>query len=166
MSLNIDGVLSENSPESVKIGVLEFKSIVSLGVEYRSADGGEDVIRPRTVANSYTPQGYTDLPRMTVVTVLLDVDNAVAELIAHGYYNHNGSGQPLSDGSNAALTAEFKFVEKRVDDLVRTVSFVAANSKIAAVKTNAVNLDKPTTEIKIFSYGLVSYGLWQTRTVP
>jgi len=160
MSYVLDGALSENSPEDVKIGVLTFPHVVSVAVEYRNADGGEDVIRPQTLANSYTPRGYTDLPRMTIVTMVLDTDNALTEFIAHGYYNPGGESQPLSAGGNATLTAEFKFTEKRTDGLRRTVSFVAANSKIASLKTNAVNLDKPTTEVKIFTYGPVTYGAW------
>jgi hypothetical protein len=160
MSYRLEGALSENSPELVKIGVLEFPNVVSVAVEYRCADGGEDVIRPRTLANSYTPRGYTDLPRLTVVTILLDTDNAVTEFIASGYYNPGGESQPLSAGGDATHTAEFKFTEKRTDGLRRTVSFVAANSKIASVKTNAVNLDKPTTEVKVFTYGPVTYGGW------
>ncbi|MDR0470748.1 MAG: hypothetical protein LBH79_03335 [Nitrososphaerota archaeon] len=50
MSHTVPGVLSENSPENVKIGTHEFPNVVSVSVEYRCADGGEDVIRPRTVA--------------------------------------------------------------------------------------------------------------------
>jgi hypothetical protein len=144
-------VYSCNSPVSVTIGSVTYTKIAAFAEDYQAAEGG-DAVTPRTVANSHTPEGYTDHPKGITIIVTIDSAEVKKNLEDANFWNHNGS--------NAALSS-FSMVEKRsIDAKTRTVTYNAGNSKIQTLALKYATPDKPLTEIKIFTYGKPAYSNW------
>lgn len=151
---------SENDPVSVTFGSSIYTEVVAMSKAYQAADGGKEVIRARTVANSYIPQGFTQLPKMTVYTFLVDSAQIEDDLTDAGYYNEDGPQTPLPI---------FSYKERGTDLRVRTTTIKAPGINpngmcmIASIEQKKTNLDKPTCEVIVYAYGRPNKGDWQTE---
>lgn len=150
-------VFSENNPVEIQIGNYVYKGAMALGKAFQAADGGKEVIRARTVANSYLPQGFTQLPKMSVYTCLIDSRHIEDDMISQNYYNPNGAQTNIPN---------FRYVERNTAGQERTVIVkspsVNASSEcmIASMEEKKTNLDKPTVEVVIYAYGKENKGTW------
>ena len=141
--------LSENSPTGITIGATTYTGVVYTALKIQACGGG-DMVKNRTVANSHSPIGQTDYPKEAVLIVALDADILPALMTAN-YVN--------MAGANSALSA-LSITEKNASNQARTITFVAANSKIQSVSGKNTTLGDQFTELTIVTYGALTYGAW------
>ncbi|MCL1977601.1 MAG: hypothetical protein FWG55_05840 [Candidatus Bathyarchaeota archaeon] len=148
--MSVSNVLNCRSPVSFTIGAFTYSNIAAFGWRQEAIEGG-DVVTPRTVAGSHVPVGYTHHPKCLILTISIDSDGVIQNLNTAGLWNLNGE-----NGAPSALS----FVDKHADGRTRTVSFVAANSRVQNVELKYNQPDKPLTEVKIITYGTITYSNW------
>jgi len=142
--------LSENNPVQATIGTLVYDEVVSIAINIQGVKTA-DMATSQTVANNHVPIAVTDHAKETIVTVTIDAHNVLGDLINKGYVNPAGAN---------AFLGTFEFKERNISNQTRTVSFVGNNSKIQSVEGKLVSKDNPVTEIKILTFGAITFSAW------
>jgi hypothetical protein len=147
-------VENQNSPVSVKIGILTaYTHIVAYDEEVQACDGG-DMQEPRTVAGSYTFEGFTDKPKKTVFLITIDNANVRSDLEGAGYFNRAGE--------NGGVPS-IEVVERNSELKTRKITFTASGRSccIDSIKNKKVHgVENPTCEVKITFKGTVNITNW------
>jgi len=134
---------------SFTIGNVTYENVAAFGWRYE-AEGGE-AVTPRTVAGSLAPVGFTHHPKYIVLTVAVDSNSLIHNLVSEGLWSLTGE--------NAAPSA-LRFVDKHKDGRIRTVTFSAVNSRVQNVELKYNQPDQPLTEVKIITYGQITASAW------
>jgi len=114
------------------------------------AVGGGDMVEAQTVGNNHSPVDWMNKPKECIVIATLAAD-VMPALLTATYVNMTGA--------NTALSA-LVVTEKNTAGLTRTVTYTAANSKIKTTARKNILLGEQTIEVKIGTYGTVTYSSW------
>ncbi|MCL2641968.1 MAG: hypothetical protein FWD52_00395 [Candidatus Bathyarchaeota archaeon] len=154
-SQNRDQIVSKNSPVSITLGAVTYDNVEVLAWKYEACDGG-DAMEPHTVASGHTPSGYTHKPKRIILIATIDHIDITNNLVSSGFWNNTGA--------NSNLTA-LKYVEMRNDTRqTRTITFTAANSYVVAISPTFNQRGTQFTEVRISTYGNVTYSSWVNPT--